>query len=101
MATFLERADHPIDHISLCILTNCNSIISRFSFEGWIWATIALVPGLCMLFTFRKWCYRCSENKGADQLRALVFAYAKPQVSHGAAETQAKIIIYFHLVSSS
>ena len=29
--------------------------------------------------------YPCSENKGADQLRAFVFAYADCWFSHGAA----------------
>ena len=29
--------------------------------------------------------YPCSENKGADQLRAFVFAYAKSRFSHDAA----------------
>ena len=37
---------------SLCILTICNLVISRFGFEGWIWGLIASVPGLCILFTF-------------------------------------------------
>ena len=50
-------------------------------FEGLIWVLIALVPGLCILFTFkilskdaslvmRKQAYCICENKGTDQLTA-------------------------------
>ena len=37
---------------SLCVLTICKFIISRFSFEGWILVLIASVPGLGITFTF-------------------------------------------------
>ena len=36
----------------LCILTICNISYFPFWFEGWIWALIASVPDLCILFTF-------------------------------------------------
>ena len=37
---------------SLCILTICILVVSRFGFEGWIWVLFAPVPGLCIVFTF-------------------------------------------------
>ena len=39
---------------SLCILTLCNFVISRFGFEGWIWVLIASVPDVGILFTFKQ-----------------------------------------------
>ena len=38
--------------LSHCSLTICDSSISRFGFEGWIWVQIASVPDLCIHFTF-------------------------------------------------
>ena len=37
---------------SLCILTICNLVISRFGFKDWIWVLIASVPGLCIFLLF-------------------------------------------------
>ena len=38
---------------SLCILTICNIVISRFGFKGWIWVLTASVPDFCIPFTFQ------------------------------------------------
>ena len=38
---------------SLCILIFVNLVISRFGFEGGFWVLIALVPGHCILVTFK------------------------------------------------
>ena len=45
-------AEWPLTTCSLCLLTICVFVISRFGFEGWIWVLIASVPGLCILLTF-------------------------------------------------
>ena len=34
------------------MLSLCNVIFPRFSFEGWIWVLTASIPDLCILFTF-------------------------------------------------
>ena len=38
----------------LCILTICILVISRLSFEEWIWVLIAQFPGHCMLVTLSR-----------------------------------------------
>ena len=43
---------------SLSILTICNISYCPFGFEGCIWVLIALVPDLCILFTFNKYSYK-------------------------------------------
>ena len=53
MATFGEIAAHSVDHMfSFVFLLFIIVVISRFSFEGWIWVLVASVPDLCILFTF-------------------------------------------------
>ena len=39
---------------SLCIMTLCNLVISRFGFEGWIWVLIASVTDVGIYFTFKQ-----------------------------------------------
>ena len=53
MTIFWEIAAHSVDHIfSLYFQLFVTLVISQFGFEGWIWFLIALVPDLCILFTF-------------------------------------------------
>ena len=54
MATLWEIAAHSVDHMfplyfdyAFVIL-----VISRFSFEGWIWVLVSSVPDLCILLAY-------------------------------------------------
>ena len=50
--TALPSLDDEGLKINFAIIYTCVKI--EIDFEGWIWVLIASVPGLCILFTFKK-----------------------------------------------
>ena len=53
MATFWERAAHPVYHMFSLYIDIVILVISHFGFEGGTLVLIASVPGHCSTFTFQ------------------------------------------------
>ena len=51
MATFWERAAHSFI-CSLCIMTICVLVISKFGFKGGTLVLVGSIPGHCLPFAF-------------------------------------------------
>ena len=67
-----------LTRLTICIFVFRLFVIlvsSHFGFEGWIWVLIALVAGLCLLFTF--FClthFRRTQMFACDVIKASSFA---------------------------